>query len=129
MHQVFVNAGADLGVTALGWIAPGLISHRHRSFIVQSHWVAMLCRILSERVEGAVSVDEDVIQRQLQRLEHRYRRAQTSLAAARADYAALTQLESASQLQVHQASTRVERAQRALSELLRDMDHWEYNAI
>jgi chromosome segregation ATPase len=59
----------------------------------------------------------DFAERRLQRLENRYRRAQNTLAGARAVYGSLRELSGASELQLHQALQQVERAQRQLVDL------------
>ncbi|MGC2461730.1 MAG: hypothetical protein WA446_12285 [Steroidobacteraceae bacterium] len=66
--------------------------------------------------------DDDLAQRRLQRLEHRYRRAQNALAGARAVYGSLRELPGASALQVHRALQQVERAQRQLADIQFDIE-------
>ena len=66
--------------------------------------------------------DFDVFERRLQRLEHRFRRAQIALAGARATYGSLCELPSATALQVHLALQQVQRAQRALADLQREIE-------
>jgi hypothetical protein len=61
--------------------------------------------------------DEDFAQRRLQRLEHRYRRAQNALAGARAVHASLRELPGISDLKLQQALRLVERAQQHLADL------------
>lgn len=61
--------------------------------------------------------DEDVAERRLQRLEHRYRRAQNVLAGALAVHASLRELPGVSDLKLQQALELVERAQRQLADL------------
>ena len=66
--------------------------------------------------------DDDLAQRRLQRLEHRYRRAQNVLAGSRTAYGYLRERPDATATQLHQALLQVERAQRALADLQFDMD-------
>lgn len=66
--------------------------------------------------------DDDLAQRRLQRLEHRYRRAQNVLAGARALYGNLRELPAASESQLHQALLQVERAQRNLADIQFDIE-------
>jgi hypothetical protein len=61
--------------------------------------------------------EEDIAQRRLQRLEHRYRRAHNALAGARAVHASLRELPGVSALKLKQALELVERAQRHLADL------------
>jgi hypothetical protein len=61
--------------------------------------------------------DDDLAQRRLQRLEHRYRRAQDALAGAQAVYAALREVAGVGDLKSQQALKLVERAQRQLVDL------------
>jgi len=61
--------------------------------------------------------DDDFAQRRLQRLEHRYRRAQNVLAGARAVYGSLRELSGTTDLQLQQALQQVERAQRQLADI------------
>jgi hypothetical protein len=61
--------------------------------------------------------DGSVGERRMQRLQHRYRRAQNALAGARAVYAALREMPGARTHQVHQAWLQVQQAQQYLSDL------------
>lgn len=61
--------------------------------------------------------DEDFAQWRLQRLEHRYRRAQNVLTGALAVHAALRELPSVSNQKLQQALELVERAQQQLADL------------
>lgn len=72
--------------------------------------------------------DDDLAQRRLQRLEHRYRRAQNVLAGARAVYGSLRELPATSESQLHQALQQVERAQRNLADLQFDIEVAEASA-
>jgi chromosome segregation ATPase len=64
-----------------------------------------------------LELEDDLAQRRLQRLEHRYRRAQNVLAGARANYGSLREVRGVSELQLHQALRRVERAQQELADI------------
>jgi hypothetical protein len=66
--------------------------------------------------------DDDLAQRRLKRLQHRYWRAQTALANAGAYYGSLRELPTASALQLHHASQQVERAQGELTDIQFDLD-------
>jgi chromosome segregation ATPase len=66
--------------------------------------------------------DDDLAQRRLQRLEHRYRRAQNELATARSVYGSLRELSGASESQLHHALQQVERAQRNLADIQFDIE-------
>ena len=59
----------------------------------------------------------DVAERHLQRLEHRYRRAQCALAAAKALYTGLRENPSTHSTHLHQAQHSVEEAERYLGDL------------
>ena len=72
--------------------------------------------------------DDDLALRRLQRLEHRYRRAQNVLAGARAAYGSLRELPGASESQLHQALLQVERAQRSLADIQFDIELAEAQA-
>jgi hypothetical protein len=72
--------------------------------------------------------DDDLAQRRLQRLEHRFRRAQNVLAGARAAYGSLRELPVASESQLHQALLQVERAQRNLADIQFDIELAEAQA-
>ena len=69
--------------------------------------------------------DDDFARRRLQRLEHRYRRAQNVLAGARAAYGSLRELPGAGELQLRQALQRVERAQELLTDIQTTIEFWE----
>jgi hypothetical protein len=69
--------------------------------------------------------DDDLEQRRLQRLEHRYRRAQNALAGARAIYGSLRELPNASEIRLYQALQQVERAQRQLADIQFDIEFAE----
>jgi chromosome segregation ATPase len=73
-----------------------------------------------------LELDDDLAQRRLQRLEHRYRRAQNVLAGARANYGALREVRGTSELQLHQALRRVERAQQELADIQSAIDLAEH---
>jgi hypothetical protein len=64
-----------------------------------------------------LELDDDLAQRRLQRLEHRYRRAQNALAAARAIYGSLREMPNARAHQLHQALLQVQQAQRYVVDL------------
>jgi hypothetical protein len=66
--------------------------------------------------------DDDLAQRRLQRLEHRYRHAQNALAAARAEYGSLCQPSAASEIQLYRALQKVERAGSLVSDIRFDME-------
>jgi hypothetical protein len=66
--------------------------------------------------------DDDLAQRRVRRLEQKLRRAHTALANARYDYRTLRALPSASEQQKDHALQQVERAQRELSEIERDLE-------
>jgi chromosome segregation ATPase len=72
--------------------------------------------------------DDDLAQRRLQRLEHRYRRAQNALAAARAEYGSLCQPSAASESRLHRALQKVERAERLMADIRFDMEFLEAQA-
>lgn len=72
--------------------------------------------------------DDDLAQRRLQRLEHRFRRAQNALAAARAEYGALCQPSPASEIRLYRALQNVERAERFVADIRFDMDILEAQA-
>ena len=61
--------------------------------------------------------DDDLAQRRLQRLEHRYRRAQNTLAGAQAVYGSLREMPGVNDLKLQQALKQVERAQQQLVDL------------
>lgn len=61
--------------------------------------------------------DDDIAQRRLQRLEHRYRRAQNTLAGAQAVYGSLREMPGVSELKLQQALRQLERARRQLVDL------------
>ena len=61
--------------------------------------------------------DMDFAERRLQRLEHRFRRAQNALAGAQAIYGALRETPSAKEHQLHHALLQVQQAQRNLADL------------
>jgi hypothetical protein len=60
---------------------------------------------------------DDVAERRLQRLEHRFRRAQNALADARAIYRALREMPSAKAHQLQHALLQVQQAQQYLVDL------------
>jgi hypothetical protein len=60
---------------------------------------------------------DDVAERRLQRLEHRFRRAQNALAGARAIYGALREMPSAKAHQLQHALLQVQQAQQYLVDL------------
>jgi chromosome segregation ATPase len=60
-----------------------------------------------------LELDDDLVQR----LEHRYRRAQNVLAGARANYGSLREVRGVSEIQLQQALRRVERAQQELADI------------
>jgi hypothetical protein len=66
--------------------------------------------------------DMDFAERRLQRLEHRFRRAQNALAGARAVYGALRETPSAKAHQLHHALLQVQQAQRYLIDLQTSID-------
>ena len=66
--------------------------------------------------------DDDLPQRRLNRLQHRFQCAQVALAEARTVYGSVYELPGASALQVHQALQQVERAQRQLADIQFDID-------
>lgn len=72
--------------------------------------------------------DDDLAQRRLQRLEHRYRRAQNALAAARAEYGSLSQPSAVSESRLHRALQKVERAERLVADIRFDMEFLEAQA-
>jgi hypothetical protein len=72
--------------------------------------------------------DDDLAQRRLQRLEHRYRRAQHALAAARAEYGSLCQPSAASEIRLYHALQKVERAERLVADIRFDMEFLEAQA-
>lgn len=59
----------------------------------------------------------DFAERRMQRLEHRFRRAQNALAGARAVYGAMRESPTARAHQVHTALLQVQQAQRYLADL------------
>jgi len=59
----------------------------------------------------------DAPERRLRRLEHRYRRAQSAAAAAKALYGALREAPGATTTQLHHAARAVEEAQRYLVDI------------
>lgn len=65
---------------------------------------------------------DEVLERRLQQLEHRFRRAQNALAGARASYGSLREMPGATALQLHLALQRVQRAQAQLAELQRAIE-------
>jgi hypothetical protein len=65
---------------------------------------------------------DDFAQRRIQRLEHRYRRAHNALAGARAIYESLREVPGTTELQLHQASLQVERAQQVLRDIQSDIE-------
>ena len=69
-----------------------------------------------------VEMDEEFSERQLRRLELRYRSAQSALAEARALYASLQEIPSATDLQRHQAEQRVQRAARQMLDIQKAID-------
>lgn len=73
-------------------------------------------------VSFEMEFDDDLEQCRLQRLEHRFRRAQNALAGARAVYGALRELPSASETKVHQALQQVQRSQRHLANVQFDLE-------
>ena len=72
--------------------------------------------------------DDDLAQRRLQRLEHRYHHAQNALAAARAECGLLCQPSIASELRVHQALRQVERAERLVADIRFDIEFLQAQA-
>lgn len=62
-----------------------------------------------------LELEDDLAQRRLQRLEHRYRRAHNVLAGARANYGSLREVRGVGEIQLQQALRRVERAQQELA--------------
>jgi hypothetical protein len=72
--------------------------------------------------------DDDLAQRRLQRLEHRYRHAQNALAAARAEYGSLRQSSVADEIRLYQALQRVERAERLVADIRFDIEFLEAQA-
>jgi gamma-glutamyl phosphate reductase len=69
--------------------------------------------------------DPNVIERRMERLEHRFRRAQNALAGARAVYGALREMPDARDYQLHQAWLQVQQAQAYLSDLQSAIEHVE----
>ena len=69
-----------------------------------------------------MELDEDLSERRLRRLELRYRSAQSALAEARALYASLEEIPSATDLQRHQAQVRVQRAARQMLDIQKAID-------
>jgi ribosomal 50S subunit-associated protein YjgA (DUF615 family) len=73
--------------------------------------------------------NDDHLERRLERLEQRYRRARFVLAGAKAVYESLREMPGADQLQLRQALQRVEQAQQQLVdinsgiEFLEDQEH------
>jgi chromosome segregation ATPase len=64
-----------------------------------------------------LEMDDDLAQRRLQRLEHRYRRAQNVLAGAQANYGSLREARGVGEVQLQQALRRVQRAQQELADI------------
>jgi chromosome segregation ATPase len=64
-----------------------------------------------------LELDDDLAQRRLQRLEHRYRRAQNVLAGAQANYGSLREVRGVGEVQLQQALRRVQRAQQELADI------------
>jgi hypothetical protein len=69
--------------------------------------------------------DDDLAQRRLQRLENRYRHAQNALAAARAEYGALCQPSSVSEIRLYRALQKFERAERLVADIRFDLEFLE----
>lgn len=69
-----------------------------------------------------LEMNDDLAQRRLQRLEHRYRRAQDVLTGARANYGSLGQVRGVSEVKLRQALQRVERAQQELADIQRAIE-------
>jgi hypothetical protein len=72
--------------------------------------------------------DDDLAQRRLQRLEHRFHHAQNALAAARAEYGLLRHPCIASEVRVHQALQKLERAERLVADIRFDIEFLEAQA-
>jgi hypothetical protein len=72
-----------------------------------------------------MELDDDVSQRRLQRLEHRYRRAQNALTGASAVYESLREVPGASELQLRQAAERFELAQQVVLDIQRAIELYE----
>jgi hypothetical protein len=68
-------------------------------------------------VRSTIDSAADVAERHPQRLEHRYRRAQGALTAAKALYTGLRENPSTRPTQLHQAQRSVEEAERYLGDL------------
>ena len=69
-----------------------------------------------------MEMDEELSERQLRRLELRYRGAQSALAEARALYASLQEIPSATDLQRHHAEQRVQRVARQMLDIQKAID-------
>lgn len=72
-----------------------------------------------------MELDEDISERRLRRLELRYRSAQSALAEARALYASLEEIPSATDPQRHQAQQRLQRAARQMLDIQKVLDQLE----
>jgi hypothetical protein len=72
--------------------------------------------------------DDDLAQRRLQRLEQRYRHALNALAAARAGYGSLCLSSVASEIRLHRALQKVERAERLIADIRFDIEFLEAQA-
>jgi hypothetical protein len=70
-------------------------------------------------------LSEDFSERRLRRMELRFRSAQSALAEARALYASLVEVPSATDLQCHQAQQRVQRAARQMLDIQKALDSLE----
>ena len=68
---------------------------------------------------------DDFMQRRLQRLELRHRRAHFVLAGARAAYESLRELPGADELRLRQALQRIERAQEQLVDIQSTIEYLE----
>ena len=78
----------------------------------------------------AVDDDFDTAERRIRRLEHRYRRAQSAAAAAKALYGALHETPGATTTQLHHAARAVEEAQRYLVDIQAALERAEdQNAV
>jgi len=75
-----------------------------------------------------LELDDDLAQRRLQRLEHRYRRAQNVLAGARAHYGSLGTVQGVSEFKLRQAQQRVDRAQQELADIQSAIELMEQQA-
>ena len=69
-----------------------------------------------------MELDDDFAHRRLQRLEHRYRRAQNVLTGAKAVFESLREVPGVSDLQLRQALQRAERAQQDLVDIQRAIE-------